>query len=141
MRPFLLLLLALFFCSSPIQPAAVFANEPLATSAAHDDNPLELSEDKQKFRKSLLKAIQESRKEGKITAREAMKLRIASWSPAFVERAQQLAVVQIAFSGESASEVPYTDDGRVDVLNIDWEGLIKFLEVLLPFLLKILAGI
>ena len=138
MRP-LLLLLALLACYSSFDAAPVVATEPAAIVA--DDSPLELSEDKQKFRKSLIKAIRESRKDGKITAGEAVRLRVASWSPAFIERAQQLAVVQMAFSGEDSDAVPYTDDGRIDVANIDWEGLIKFLELMIPLLLKLLAGI
>lgn len=92
------------------------------------------------FRKELAKAIQTARKAGKIDVRQALKLRVAMLSPAFVEQAKELAVVQIAFSGESSEHVPVSPDGVVQVAGINWEGLAKFLEAFLPLLLSLLEA-
>jgi len=92
------------------------------------------------FRSSLLKAVVEARKNGKINFRDSVKLRVASLSPAFVERAQELAVAQIAFSGEESGAVPIGEDGVVQVDGINWDGLAKFLEAILPLILSLLKA-
>lgn len=98
------------------------------------------TEVKESFKSNLLKAIQAARQSEKITAKEALKLRIACMSPAFVERAHELAVVQIAFSGEESASVPMSADGRVNVDGINWDGLIKFMEAFIPLLITLLKA-
>jgi hypothetical protein len=88
-----------------------------------------------KFRQSLLKAADAAAKSGEIKRVDVMRLRVATLSPAFLAQAERLAVIQMAFSGE---EVPTLDDGRIDVAKIDWEGLILFLEKLIPLILKLI---
>jgi hypothetical protein len=92
------------------------------------------------FRANLIKAIQTQRQAGKITPREAMRLRIACFSPAFLERAQELAVIQIACSGEQSPAVPTNADGMIEVASIDWNQLLAFLEKLLPLILQLIAA-
>lgn len=92
------------------------------------------------FKQTLVKAIAEQRKANKISMRDAIKLRVAMLSPAFVERAHQLAVTQVAFSGETSEAVPLDADGMVQVEGINWDGLIKFLEALVPLLLTLLKS-
>jgi hypothetical protein len=92
------------------------------------------------FRKNLVKAIEQARKDKKITIREAARLRVATISPAFVERAHDLAVVQIAFSNETSDSVPVNEEGVIQVEGIDWDGLIKFLEAFIPLLLTLLKA-
>lgn len=104
---------------------------PQATS------PVKVSES---FKTSLLKAVTEARKNGKITLREAVRIRVACLSPAFLERAQELAVVQIASSGETSESVPYDENGVIQVEGINWEGLTKFLEVFIPLLIQMLKA-
>lgn len=99
--------------------------------------PVKVSES---FRTSLRKAIVEARKAGKITLRDATRLRVACLSPAFLERAQELAVVQIAASGEPSDSVPLNDEGMVEVEGINWDGLAKFLEVFVPLLITLLKA-
>jgi len=95
---------------------------------------------KNQFREELVKAIQSARKAGKITVVEAAKLRTATLSPAFVERAHDLAVTQIAFSGEVNENVPVNAEGAVQVEGINWEGLTKFMEALVPLLIMLLKA-
>jgi hypothetical protein len=56
-------------------------------------------------------------------------------SPAFRAHAEELAVTQMYFSGDDG--VPMTD-GIVDRAAIDWDGLLAFLEALVPILLRLL---
>jgi len=103
-----------------------------------DDKPAEVSAD---FRRNLAKAVVEARKNGKINAREALRLRRASFSPAFVEAAHSLAVTQIAFSGVvDEANVPVDAEGVIQANGINWEGLAKFLEAFIPLLLTLLKA-
>ena len=102
-----------------------------------DSQPVKVAES---FKPSLLKAIAEGRKSGKLTLREAVRLRTACLSPAFVERAHELAVTQMAFSGESSDAVPMSEDGIIQVEGINWEGLAKFLEAFIPLLITLLKA-
>lgn len=95
---------------------------------------------KDRFRRSLLKAIASARKKGEINGRQAIRLRVASFSPAFLERAEELAVVQMVFSGESDDAIPRTDDGKVDKTSIDWDAFASFLERLLPLILQLISA-
>lgn len=105
---------------------------------AQVDEPKAVARDS--FRKNLVKAIEQARKDKKITIREAARLRVATISPAFVERAHDLAVVQIAFSAETSDAVPVDTEGVIQVEGIDWDGLIKFLEAFIPLLLSLLKA-
>jgi len=91
-----------------------------------------------KFRQSLLRAASEAAKSGEIRRVDVIKLRVASLSPAFLEQAQQLAVIQMSMSGEDLGNLPIDDDGKIEVSRIDWEGLITFLERLIPLILKMI---
>lgn len=99
----------------------------------------ERTEVRSEFKKSLLDAISAARRADKITLREAVQLRVACISPAFVERAQNLAVTQLAFSGEASEHIP-TENGVIQVEGINWEGLAKFLEVFIPLLVTLLKA-
>lgn len=92
------------------------------------------------FRASLRTAISEARKAGKINMRESVRLRAAMLSPSFVDRAYDLAVIQIAFSGEESEAVSFDENGVVQVNGIDWEGLAKFLEAFVPLLISLLKA-
>lgn len=105
---------------------------------AQVEEPAEVVEDP--FRKSLIKAISDARKKGTINLRDAVKLRVATLSPAFMERAQELAVTQVAFSGIESENVPMDADGMVQVEGINWEGLALFLEKLIPLILSLLKA-
>lgn len=90
------------------------------------------------FHLALLKAIKDRRKKGEMSAVQALRLRVALISPAFRKKAEDLAVTQMAFSGQDSDVLKRTEDGKIDRASIDWEGLTLFLEKLLPFLLQLL---
>ena len=92
------------------------------------------------FKSALIKGITAARKSGSITLLQALRLRVACFSPAFVERAQELAVVQITFSGQSSDAVPVNNDGSINVEGINWDGLIKFMEAFIPLLITLLKA-
>jgi hypothetical protein len=105
---------------------------------AQVDEPAPVADDP--FRKTLAKAIADARKKGTINLRDAVKLRVAMMSPAFIERAKELAVTQVAFSGIESEDVPIDADGAIEVDGINWEGLAVFLEKLVPLILALLKA-
>jgi hypothetical protein len=86
-----------------------------------------------KFRSALLKAAQSAAKKGELKRIDVVRLRVATLSPAFLERAEMLAKVQMSASGE---DIPVDEDGRIEIR--DWEAFLQFLVKLLPLLLKLL---
>ena len=90
------------------------------------------------FRQALLKAADAAAKKGELRRLDVVRLRVATLSPAFLERAQELAVIQMASSGEDLGDLPTDADGKIEVSQIDWEGLISFLERLVPLILKLI---
>lgn len=127
-------------CDTVVAPApVVVASVQTPTVAPAVPTPVAVKA-KNQFREELVKAIQSARKAGKITVVEAAKLRTATLSPAFVERAHDLAVTQIAFSGEVNENVPVNAEGAVQVEGINWEGLTKFMEALVPLLIMLLKA-
>jgi hypothetical protein len=116
-----------------------FTPEP--TDSFNADIPVTVLESKQRFRRSLLRAAAEARKQGKITARESIRIRVASFSPAFLQHAEDLAVIQMAFSGENDSDIPRDAEGRIQRQSINWEGLTQFLQALLPLILAIIEAL
>jgi len=126
MRFVVCLFAVLFTAFSSLQPSTVEAQSPPSVVEEVSSN---------KFRAALLKAAQEAAKKGELRRVDVIRLRVATLSPAFVEQAQELAVIQMAFSGE---EVPTDENGKIEVSRIDWEGLASFLERLIPLILKLL---
>ena len=92
------------------------------------------------FRAELLRALPEARRSGKITATQAVRIRVAMISPAFAKHAEDLAVTQMVASGEDSDAIPRNADGSVNVAGINWEGLSKFLEAFIPLLLMLLKA-
>ena len=119
------LILCLFMVLCPVAVAQDSPPKP--------DVVQELSENK--FRRVLLKAAQTAAAKKEISRIQVIQLRVATLSPAFLVQAQQLAVVQMAFSGD---DVPTDADGKIEVSRIDWEGLAAFLERIIPLILKLL---
>lgn len=121
----------------PVPPRGVTVVEEKQYSLAPVEAKQEMAGS---FRREFLQATRSAARKGDITRAEAIKLRVASFSPAFLEEAKRLCVVQIAFSGEDSPHVPVKDDGAIDVDGIDWEGLAAFLERILPLILQLLAA-
>ena len=116
---------------------------PMAVSAQETPTPVspvvkEMARpSKTAFQGAVLDAIKQARKNGQMTGRQALRLRVAMLSPSFAERAEDLAVTQMAFAGTD-EPLPRTTDGKIDRASIDWKTLLTFLEKLLPFLLELL---
>lgn len=137
--PVLLLLTLLVVFHSPADSVA--SPSPIAPVAAQpvaDDGAVEV---RSEFRGALVKAIRAAVADGELNRRDALKLRVASFSPAFQQRAKELCVVQMVFSGENADAIPMNADGTIDETAIDWEGLTEFLKVILPILLELLLSL
>ena len=92
------------------------------------------------FRRELIRVIKSQRTAGKITGRQAVRLRTALLSPAFLKEAQTLAVTQMSFSGEDAQNNAFELDENGNVLeaSINWEGLTNFLVTILPLIADLL---
>lgn len=99
----------------------------------------ETAEDK--FRRGVIQAAVKAAKDGTIARRDVVKLRVAMLSPAFRERAYELAVVQMSASGSDAiggENVPVDEEGKIVETAINWDNLLAFLEKLLPFILQLI---
>lgn len=93
------------------------------------------------FRRNVVQAAVKLRQEGKISMRDVVKLRVAMFSPAFREHAEELAIVQMSASGSDAvggDSVPLGTDGKIDRANIDWDALLAFIEKLIPLILQLI---
>lgn len=111
-----------------------------STTPQNDRLPGDMTEVRRSvFHRSMLQAIVRARQDDKITRRDAVRLRVALWSPAFRDAAEDLAIIQMAFSGDAG--VPVNDDGSIDRSRIDWEALLSFLERLLPLILQLINGL
>lgn len=87
------------------------------------------------FAKAVAKAARKMRREGKITRLQQIRLRVAMLSPAFRQHAQELAIIQMAYSG---ADVPMTEDGKIDIASINFEGLLDFIERLIPLIMRLM---
>lgn len=125
-----------FIVPQPGSPAQL-ATPPQVASPTPAAEP---ADSRSAFKSALLASVQDARRSGKISFRDSIKIRIACISPAFVERAQQLAVTQLAFSGETSDYIPTSEDGMIQVDGIDWQGLSLFLESLVPLLITLLKA-
>lgn len=94
------------------------------------------------LRKALLKAVRQARVDGLVTFRQAARIRAASFSPAFMEQASTVALIEAASDEHIAPTLPYGDGGQVLAANIDWAALGDFLiNAVLPLLLAILDAL
>lgn len=91
------------------------------------------------FHKSVLKAGAKRVRAGEMTRAELFRLRVAMLSPSFRERAEDLAVIQLSASGQAGdANVPVNDDGLVERASINWDGILAFIEKLIPLILQLI---
>ena len=98
--------------------------------------PLTQVEVRSDFHRSLVQAAHKMVRDGTLTRAKFVRLRVAMMSPAFRNYAEQLAVIQMAFS--NSENVPMTPDGTVDRTAIDWDSLADFLERIIPLILDLI---
>lgn len=112
---------------------------PTSVTLASVSSDLTVSESSDSFRRTLVKAVQSAAKSGKINRRQAFRLRVALFSPAFQEACKDVCIAQIAFSGEASDAVPVSADGTIERDGIDWDGLADFLERIVPIILQLIS--
>ena len=137
------ILLAAFFLLAPwvsAQELRISQPQPVAkqpTVIPKDATSVykELSENK--FRQQLIQAAVAAQKKNEISRLDLLRIRVASFSPALIKKAEDLAIVQMAASGEDG---PFSldDNGEIVRETIDWAGLATFLEKLLPLILQLI---
>lgn len=129
-------MIALLFATCMLLNAETFPQEGsrARSTPVVQDTPVE-SVLGNPFRQALVKSAVAAAKSGKIKRIELIRLRVATMSPAFLEHAQELAIIQMAFSGD---EVPLGEDGSVDEAAIDWDKLASFLEKIIPLILQLI---
>lgn len=88
------------------------------------------------FHKNVIEQATKLVRDGKMTRRDLLKLRVAMLAPGFREKAEDLAVIQMAASGSDA--IPVGEDGRIDRASIDWDKVLAFIEKLIPLLLQLI---
>jgi hypothetical protein len=117
-------------------PAKTTIVKPLEFEQTPTTPPVEVRD---AFRSGILKAVIAARKAGEIRAVDAVKIRMAMISPSFQKRVEDLAVVQMAASGE---EGPFevSETGEIIRETINWEGLAAFLQKLIPLILQLLIA-
>lgn len=130
--------------SGPVvtQNASPFVDSPkvVKTSSQVSDRVFEVTaSDNTKFRRAMAKALNASRKSDRISRTDAIKVRVAMFSPAFRDHVKKMCVVQMAFS-ENSEVLPRTDSGEIDVASIDWEGFASFLERIVPLIMELLTA-
>jgi hypothetical protein len=91
------------------------------------------------FHGAVIQAAVQAQKAGKINRRDLITLRVAMLSPAFRSHVEDLALVQVAASGEDAP-FKVNADGSIDRTSIDWQGLASFLEKLVPLIIMLLKA-
>jgi len=137
MRPLVCCLILLLAPNCIAQDSAKFP-PPVTVNKSMEKNRQPTRIDVGAFGKSVMKAARKAKQKGTITRRQMLRLRVALLSPAFRQHAEDLAVIQMAFSGE---DVPEKTAGGIDRTAIDWEGLAEFLERLVPILLALLDAL
>ncbi len=87
----------------------------------------------------LVKAATALQRKGEITRIQLVRLRVAMLSPAFRQKVEDLAVVQMSASGEDGP-FEVDENGEIRRETIDWNGLATFLEKLVPLVLALIKA-
>lgn len=126
-------LAVIWFCCGLLHSDSVTA------LAFQDQQQVETASDS--FHRNVIRSAVKAAKDGTITRRDVMKLRVAMLSPAFREQAYDLAIVQMAASGSESlgsDAVPLDEDGKIVETAVDWDKLLAFIEKLIPILLQLI---
>jgi hypothetical protein len=116
-----------------VKTVVAVSNPPKKSS----DVPVEKS--RSEISVELIKAATTLQKKGEITRLQLVRLRVAMLSPAFRAKVEDLAVIQMAASGEDG---PFSVDENGEIVRetIDWAGLAAFLEKLVPLVLALIKA-
>ncbi|WP_413432773.1 hypothetical protein [Crateriforma spongiae] len=122
-----------------ITPPVVFDAPAAEVRRVSTDPDLTVDETASSFRRSLIQATRKAARSGDITFADALKIRVALFSPAFCDAAEDLCVTQMAFSGQAEGVLPMTPDGVIERASIDWDGFASFLERIVPIILQLIS--
>lgn len=158
---FLSLAVAAFFLLAPLQLAqaqfglktqpessvkTVLATATVPPSAAKtpaveksSDGLVPIEKSRSEISSELIKAATSLQRKGEITRLQLVRIRVAMLSPAFRQKVEDLAVVQMSASGEDG---PFSVDENGEIVRetINWEGLAAFLEKLVPLVLMLIKA-
>lgn len=107
--------------------------------AAEKPTPAGPREASASLHRVVIAAAVKQQRAGQMTRLELFRLRVAMLSPAFRDRVADLAVVQIVASAEADIPLQVDANGEIDKTAIDWEGLISFIERLMPLILQLIG--
>ena len=121
--------------AAPVPPAP--AKAPSVQKSSDGLVPIEKS--RSEISSELIKAATTLQKKGEITRLQLVRLRVAMLSPSFRQKVEDLAVIQMAASGEDG---PFSVDENGEIVRetIDWAGLAAFLEKLVPLVLMLIKA-
>ena len=119
---------------------AAVTNPPASAKASvqkSSDLPIEKS--RSEISVELIKAATSAQRKGEITRLQLVRIKVAMLSPSFRSKVEDLAVVQMAASGEDG---PFSVDENGEIVRetIDWAGLAAFLEKLVPLVLMLIKA-
>lgn len=113
-----------------------FAQFGVAPSFPKQSEDIEVKEAKagDTFHRNVIRAAVKAQRNGEITRKQLIRLRVAMISPAFREKAKEMATIQMSASGNS-DKIPRIGE------NIDWDQLLSFIEKLIPLILQLIDAI
>jgi hypothetical protein len=120
--------------STPDVKTVLVASNPPKKSS---DVPIEKA--RSEISVELVKAATALQRKGEITRIQLVRLRVAMLSPAFRQKVEDLAVVQMSASGEDGP-FEVDENGEIRRETIDWNGLATFLEKLVPLVLALIKA-
>jgi len=120
--------------STPVQPVVY---TPVVTETVLPPPAAPEKTSETPLRRAFLQAVRDARKAGTITAKDAVTLRVSSFSPAFMDQGEQVAVTPMVMSGGDEA-LPMSADGTIDRASIPWGNFGAFLQKLLPIILELI---
>jgi hypothetical protein len=125
---------------SPVKTApAVSSNPPKPVLPKQLDDSAVIEKSRSEISTELIKAATTLQRKGEITRVQLIRIRVAMLSPAFRQKVEDLAVVQMSASGEDG---PFSVDENGEIVRetINWEGLAAFLEKIVPIVLMLIKA-
>ncbi|XZE18795.1 hypothetical protein SH449x_004100 [Pirellulaceae bacterium SH449] len=120
-----------------VKTALAVSQPPKASVQKSSDVPIETA--RSEISVELVKAATAAQRKGDITRLQLLRIKVAMLSPAFRQKVEDLAVLQMAASGEDG---PFEVDENGEIVRetINWEGLATFLEKLVPLVLLLIKA-
>ena len=115
------------------------ASQAKALPVQSSDGLVPIEKSRSEISTELIKAATTLQRKGEITRLQLVRIRVAMLSPAFRQKVEDLAVVQMSASGEDG---PFSVDENGEIVRetINWEGLAAFLEKLVPLVLALIKA-